>query len=227
MCPANMEGNWTELCEMEAIKAAKVFAQSYHNYLVSQETSDGTSQNTPEPSRVGQLFVDHFMEHFELELRRATIVVNGNARLSLVEPVINENNHTNITNGTAPPTGHSSPERSRESSLGRNEEVPVPQNRNVARVRNNQSPDLARKLSVRFWDKTSNIIEKFRRQGRSRTANLPNPNDIVREGHVSVMSGDDRLWDRSRLMLLRKEGGYMLEFYTPPKVSLQRNPQTF
>lgn len=218
-----MEGNWTELCEMEAIKAAKVFAQSYHNYLVSQETSDGTSQNTPEPSRVGQLFVDHFMEHFELELRRATIVVNGNARLSLVEPVINENNHTNITNGTPPPTGHSSPERSRESSLGRNEEVPVPQNRNVARVRNNQSPDLARKLSVRFWDKTSNIIEKFRRQGRSRTANLPNPNDIVREGHVSVMSGDDRLWDRSRLMLLRKEGGYMLEFYTPPKSLKPKN----
>lgn len=81
-----MEGSWAELCETEAIKAAKVFAQTYHNYRSSQDTNGQTSDSNPDPSRVGQLFVEHFQEHFELELRRATIVINGNANVTPVEP---------------------------------------------------------------------------------------------------------------------------------------------
>lgn len=218
MCPAIMEGSWAELCETEAIKAARVFAQTYHSYLASQEANGQTSEPDPEPSRVGQLFIEHFQEHFELELRRATIVINGDARVTPAEPAFSANGHTHIPNGTPPlSNGNSSQDLSREGSLGRNEPPPPAPPSFANRVRNRQA-DLPRKHSFRFWDKTSNIFEKFRRQGRARVANATNPDDVLREGHVSVMTGDDRLWDRSRLMLVKKESGYMLEFFSPPKV---------
>ncbi|XP_071849764.1 SH2B adapter protein 1-like isoform X3 [Apostichopus japonicus] len=223
MCPAIMEGSWAELCETEAIKAARVFAQTYHNYLASQEANGQTSEPDPEPSRVGQLFIEHFQEHFELELRRATIVINGDARVTPAEPAFSANGHTHIPNGTPPlSNGNSSQDLSREGSLGRNEPPPPAPPSFANRVRNRQA-DLPRKHSFRFWDKTSNIFEKFRRQGRARVANATNPDDVLREGHVSVMTGDDRLWDRSRLMLVKKESGYMLEFFSPPKSTKPRN----
>lgn len=218
MCPAIMEGSWAELCETEAIKAAKVFAQTYHNYRSSQDTNGQTSDSNPDPSRVGQLFVEHFQEHFELELRRATIVINGNANVTPVEPPVNVDNHIHSTNSTPPlSNGNSSQDISRDSSLGRSEPPTL-----VNRL-HTQHTEIPRKLSFRFWDKTSNILDKFRRPGRSRVANLPNSDDVVREGHVSVMSGDDRVWDRSRLMLVKKESGYMLEFFSPPKSTKPRN----
>ena len=45
--------------------------------------------------------------------------------------------------------------------------------------------------------------------------------EIVREGTVSYVGGrelDGKKWEKCRLCLIKTVGGYMLEFYAPPKV---------
>ncbi len=45
--------------------------------------------------------------------------------------------------------------------------------------------------------------------------------EIVREGTVNYVGGrelDGKKWEKCKLCLIKTVGGYMLEFYAPPKV---------
>lgn len=52
--------------------------------------------------------------------------------------------------------------------------------------------------------------------------------EVKKEAIVNVLSGEDSKgkskWEKTRLMLIRSTGGYMLELYTPPKVCAKTNP---
>ena len=48
--------------------------------------------------------------------------------------------------------------------------------------------------------------------------------ECLREGVVNQLIGEDSQgrtrWEKCRLVLMKATGGHMLEFYTPPKVTL-------
>ncbi|GBM87307.1 hypothetical protein AVEN_234760-1, partial [Araneus ventricosus] len=51
--------------------------------------------------------------------------------------------------------------------------------------------------------------------------------ECIREGMVSYLTGDyldgRQKWEKCRLVLVKTTGGYMLEFYSPPKVLSWQN----
>lgn len=61
--------------------------------------------------------------------------------------------------------------------------------------------------------------EKIQKQSKSVESHHEN---CVKEGVVNVLTGEDAKgksrWEKTRLVLLTKEGGSTLEFYSPPKV---------
>ncbi|XP_054768117.2 uncharacterized protein LOC129275626 [Lytechinus pictus] len=221
---------WTEFCETEAHKAAVIFARNYRQYMMVAANSSTSHPQVSEPmpqdnpARFAQRFTEHFFEHFEAEARRG--FHSGN----LPETSVENDNAANAQLNGIRPESHGSVNSSlgRSTSLVNSSSEEIQHNNMQAdgltgmdRPFSMGSKDIGRKLSFR------NVRNNFRRRfwpqpDKDRERERYNLRDIVREGIINFLSGEDnqgrQRWERTRLVLMKRNEGYVLDFYTPPKV---------
>lgn len=54
--------------------------------------------------------------------------------------------------------------------------------------------------------------------------------DVIKDGNVNFISGKDldgKKWEKGRMCLIKTVGGYLLEFYSPPKVKIVERNYSF
>ncbi|XP_072030089.1 LOW QUALITY PROTEIN: uncharacterized protein [Amphiura filiformis] len=230
---------WTEFCETEAQRAAASFARRYHQYCadISHTNIDDNVDIHQDGTRFAQRFVEHFLEHFETEVRRGFNAgsVPELQQTDNEDSLPRRNLQTSSSMGRLPDTevngpsdsevennGNVSPLSSPKGSLPNGDTRASSLDNHARKDRSLQRDNLvSRKLS--FRNVASNLRNRFRRQGTERERAKYLPQDIVREGIVTFLSGEDnqgrQKWERSRLVLVKRNEGYMLDFYSPPKAA--------
>ncbi|XP_071790197.1 SH2B adapter protein 2-like [Asterias amurensis] len=234
-----------EFCEVEAQKAASTFAFAYHRFISVNPPAEGAPP--VDENRFARRFADHFMDHFETEVRRAYNTVspsdfredqrnaNDAALESPASPADSESNanvntrllsdsfggRPEVRNGNVF-NGESNSRYSSTSSIDGNSRNILPVGGGGQRTENK----VLRKFS--FRNMTENVMNRFRRGhtvAQHRGVKYQ-PEDIVREGNVNYLVGEDnqgkQKWERTRLILVKRLEGHMLDFYSPPKSSKPR-----
>lgn len=199
--------NWIEFCNKHAKLAASNFARSFIGYVNSHNLNSATLEHKEFISK----FVDTFVEHFETELNR-----------------YKDKGH--LSNGVAGPSGiNGHNEHHHEPSDYFEQEPPEP-----------RSPKLLHKpfflrLSFKALKKgkgffyrqvsdegeNSALGRSLRLDKSSKTRLAKIVVECRKEGIVNYLVGENpdgtQKWERCRLALVKTIGGYMLEFFSPPK----------
>ncbi|ETN58674.1 signal transduction protein lnk-realted [Anopheles darlingi] len=193
-------GTWTEFCERHARAASADFARACVNYVTS---------NLPEVARhtishrdFMRRFVQCFEEHFEHDFhRRRTQSKTGNGSATLPE----ESDYSEDTD--SPKTNHK-PFFRRLSFKG------LRKGKVIHAFFHKQHSDEV-ELSDRRASKTklAKIVVECRKEG---TVNYLSPENLDQP------SGSQK-WEKCKLVLVKTVGGYMLEFYSPPKSQKPRS----
>ncbi|XP_072163408.1 SH2B adapter protein 2-like isoform X2 [Diadema setosum] len=232
--PSMESQSWTEFCETEAHRAAVIFSRNYRQYAAAVANSAATRSQVSEPApmdnptRFAQRFTEHFMEHFEAEVRRG--FHSGNLPESIISAE-NDNAANAQLNGLqseSQESANTSLERAPSVGTNSSEDIHHHNHRDSQVSAGGDRPfslvgrEMGRKLS--FRNVRNNIRRRFwPQQEKERERDRYNPRDIVREGIVNYLSGEDnqgrQKWERTKLVLMKGSEGYVLDFYTPPKAS--------
>lgn len=193
----NFGTGWQEFCERHARAAASDFAKSCIHYI-----------NTNLPENIRQQvshrdfmrkFVDSFSEHFETEFfRRKAHHKTGNGTATVLE-------ESDYSEETDSPKINNKPFFRRLSFKG------------------------LRKGKALFHKQHSDEVElSGGRQNKTKLAKIVV--ECRKEGIVSYLTPESldqpsgpQKWEKCRLALVKAVGGYMLEFYSPPKSQKPRS----
>ncbi|XP_046739755.1 SH2B adapter protein 1 [Diprion similis] len=227
----NAEGadNWAEFCDRHARAAASDFAKAFCTYV---------NLNLPESARATlshrdflRKFVDTFCEHFETEfLRRSTRSPSYDTRLhNQASGNDVDANPPNNQNNTRPPVRASSNEEFSDYSEQDGEPVsPKPVHKPFFRRLSFKG---LKKGKGFFHKQQSDEVELSHSEHRRDKHSKAKLSKIVvecrKEGIVNCLIGENidgtQKWEKCRLALVKAIGGYMLEFYSPPKAFKPRS----
>lgn len=212
MASASVESdsvNWIEFCNKHAKLAASNFARSFICYVNSHNLNSPTLEHKEFITK----FIDTFVEHFEIELAK-------------------HNDKGHLTNGVVGSSGinghhnHSGHEPSDYFEQDPPEMIRSPKP---------HSKPFFRRLSFKalkkgkgfFYRQVSDEVDS---SGLNRTVRLDKSSktrlakivvECRKEGIVNYLVGENpdgtHKWEKCRLALVKTIGGYMLEFYSPPK----------
>uniref|UniRef100_A0A5S6QPV7 SH2 domain-containing protein n=1 Tax=Trichuris muris TaxID=70415 RepID=A0A5S6QPV7_TRIMR len=219
---------WEEFCDTCAKFAAYDFAQSWHNYLAENPVAiDKISEQ-----EVASKFVDAFVCYFGNEARR----ICRSSRL-LNESVISSSGHSLFT-GESALCRNGGARAQYVNSLCSSETDSDCSNSNLSREFSlKKKRGLFSRLSYKsvkrslfkkpsleesvFPDgcKSDRLFSKQRIKSKTCAKTVV---EIMHEGSVSFICGrelDRERWEKGRMVLVKTVGGYLLEFYAPPKAS--------
>uniref|UniRef100_A0A1B6DIC9 SH2 domain-containing protein n=1 Tax=Clastoptera arizonana TaxID=38151 RepID=A0A1B6DIC9_9HEMI len=219
MAGVNLENDglsWVDFCDSQAKVAATDFVKSLYSYLGSNIPEGGIRSSIPYKDFVSK-FVDCFIEHFDIEITR-----KNNLKLK-------------VSNGL--PTGHLNHissatflNNSEECSDYSEHEVdfPTPKPQHKPFFRRLSFKGL-RKGKAFFHKQNSDEVElsslghdkHLKQEKHSKTKLAKIVVECRKEGIVNYLLGENmdgtQKWEKCRLALIKTVGGYMLEFYSPPK----------
>ncbi|XP_012223613.1 SH2B adapter protein 2 isoform X2 [Linepithema humile] len=219
--------DWIEFCERHARASASDFAKAFCAYV---------SLNLPESARANlshrdflRKFVESFCEHFESEYLR-----QGVRSLSLhdTRSITSNERDINLTNqnATNAPVRASSHEEFSDYSEHEGEAVsPKPAHKPFFRRLSFKG---LKKGKGFFHKQQSDEVELSHSEHRKDKHSKAKLSKIVvecrKEGIVNSLMGENidgtqQKWEKSRLALIKAIGGYMLEFYSPPKAVKPRS----
>ncbi|XP_029671311.1 SH2B adapter protein 2 isoform X1 [Formica exsecta] len=205
---------WIEFCERHARALASDFAKAFCTYV---------NLNLPESARTDishhdflKKFVESFCEHFENEYLRQNV---RSLSLHDTRSIASSDRDTNLAsqNATNAPALASSHEEFSDYSEHEGEAVsPKPAHK-----------PFFRRLSFKGLKKgkqQSDEVELSHIEHRKDKHSKAKLSKIVvecrKEGIMNTIMGENiekKIWEKSRLALIKAIGGYMLEFYSPPK----------
>ncbi|EZA51794.1 hypothetical protein DMN91_003861 [Ooceraea biroi] len=217
---------WSEFCERHARASASEFAKAFCAYV---------SLTLPESARTSlshrdflKKFVDSFCEHFENEYLRHNV-----RSLSLHDTRSAAANERDINlssqNTNNPPVRASSHEEFSDYSEHEGEAVsPKPAHKPFFRRLSFKG---LKKGKSFFHKQQSDEVELSHSEHRKDKHSKAKLSKIVvecrKEGIVNSLMGENidgtQKWEKSRLALIKAIGGYMLEFYSPPKAVKPRS----
>ncbi|XP_077995173.1 SH2B adapter protein 2-like [Glandiceps talaboti] len=199
--------DWAEFCENHAQVAAAEFARHFRHFI-----TEHPQYEEPEASnKFARRYVEHFFDHFEVETHKG-FNASGDTRgtqlngRKLGEIEFSNSHFAEETNNQFRHSLHSKEEKSK----------PPPSSKIT----------VSKKLS--FRNMKESVRAKFRRHSEDKDLSKQRPrHDILKEGIVNQLIGEDphgrNKWERSRLSLVKTDGGHMLEFYSPPKSHKPKN----
>ncbi|XP_050315585.1 SH2B adapter protein 1-like [Anthonomus grandis grandis] len=182
------EKAWVEFCERHATAAAQDFSKSCHNYInICLPENARTLVNHKD---LMKKFIEFFTEEFDRDFNRRRL--GGNKCLN------------GMSGGTA--------EDNFDTEDGSPKMAPKPFFRRLSFKMLRKSKDLFHKHSEEDnishnKTKLAKIVVECRKEG---IVNYTTPECLDQP------SGPPK-WERCRLQLVKATGGYMLEFYSPPK----------
>ncbi len=215
--------SWTEFCEQHAALAAEDFARSFHLYV-----QDHQAYNSPSSCQeFAEKFVEYFMEHFEAQTVFRT-PQGSPTKSPKKRPQLTTRSHTFDT-----ATGGGGAGTSESGGAFGGVDLDDGDDDKTAK-------SFFRRFSFRGIKSTVNrpFRQLFKQHsdemefsGKFKLRNEKNDKakmtkmlvECRKEGIVHQLIGEDynglTQWEKCRLVLIKTTGGYMLEFYTPPKVS--------
>lgn len=194
--------NWTDICDKQAQSAASELATVFYNYV---STTLSSSPRTLSHKKFMSKFVDCFVIHFELEIQKQnsskdvnTKILNGAQRSNSHEDFSDYFDHGN---DTPSPKTHHRPFFRRLSFKG------LKKGKGLFHKQHSDEAELSHQEKSREKNtktKLAKIVVECRK-----------------EGIVNYLIGENNdgthKWEKCRLALVKTVGGYMLEFYSPPK----------
>lgn len=203
--------NWIEFCDKHAKSAAVDFAKAFTSYVNSHVPE--SARSTVSTKDFLKKFIECFEEHFEGEFCKKTFkdkVPNG----SIVS-----------TTGSLSQNSAIHDEFSDYSE--QEPDLPSPKVQHKPFFRRLSFKGL-RKGKAFFQKQHSDEVElsqsekpaKNNKQSKTKLAKIVV--ECRKEGIVNYLVGENldgtQKWEKCRLALVKTVGGYMLEFYSPPKV---------
>ncbi|XP_055716392.1 SH2B adapter protein 1 isoform X2 [Phlebotomus papatasi] len=188
---------WTEFCERHARAAASDFAKSCVHYMAS---------NLPEAARTTishrdfmRKFIECFSDHFDTEFnRRRTHQKTGNGNAIVLE----ESDYSEDTD---------SPKITHKPFFRRLSFKGLRKGKAFFHKQHSDEAELA--TARQSKTKLSKIVVECRKEGY---VNYLTPESLDQPGGIHK-------WEKCRLALVKTVGGYMLEFYSPPKSQKPRS----
>ncbi|KAG8194619.1 hypothetical protein JTE90_003096 [Oedothorax gibbosus] len=220
---------WSEFCEKNARVTAVDFAQSYRLFANDHPNVGKTVSN----QEISKKFVDFFVEFFDSELKKkigeSSSSANGHPSTENPERVRPKSQVV---------TSDTSQENIRDSAAnhhGDYSDLSDPEGESPKSSHHHHHPRaFFRRLSFKGLKRGKGLFHKqhsdeveLSHERRSRGDKHEKAKftkiivESVREGMVSYLTGDyldgRQKWEKCRLLLVKTTGGYMLEFYSPPK----------
>ncbi|KAL1132840.1 hypothetical protein AAG570_010792 [Ranatra chinensis] len=183
----NENVNWVEFCERNGKSAASSFAKAYVSYMGSHNPDASSIEHTEFVKK----FIDSFLEHFETEFEKYKDKPNVNYGIITAGPSGVNGYRSNNPDETNDYFDHETESRSTKQV---SDETDGSNNGNTKCM-------------------------KFDKHSKTRLAKIVV--ECRKEGIVNYLIGENpdgtQKWEKCRLALVKTVGGYMLEFYSPPK----------
>ncbi|XP_014244044.1 SH2B adapter protein 1 [Cimex lectularius] len=210
MASADGEGegiNWVDFCEKHAKAAAAEFAKSLFSYVESHNPDSTTVEHKEFLTK----FVDSFVENFERELAREQEkrpVANGSAGGSSGVNGYHESHNDENSDYFEQAPEHKSPKPFHRPFFRRLSFKALKKGKGFfyRQVSDENDPNASKGAKTEKTSKTklAKIVVECRKEG--------NVNYLIGENPDGTQK-----WEKCRLALVKTVGGYMLEFYSPPK----------
>lgn len=197
-----------DFCERHARAAAQNFARACVHFM-SVSLSE-TARSTITHKDFLKKFLDYFSDHFEKEFCRRRLqtasgakVLNGTHVSSSVEQELSDYSEQE----TDSPLVHHKPFFRRLSFKG------LRKGKGFFHKQHSDEVELSGNSGRLAKTKLAKIVVECRKEG---FVNYLTPESLDQPGGAQK-------WERCRLALIKTVGGYMLEFYSPPKASKVTN----
>ncbi|CAH1801111.1 unnamed protein product, partial [Owenia fusiformis] len=211
--------SWVEFCEQQASQAAAQFSKYFRDFI-----ENNPCHNRPNASKdFARKFVHYFLAHFAAETNRLSFhetvgTQTGSTKLPSNEDLQNFSMNGNFLDG-GDYTEQESPSQKNNKPFFRRLSF-----RNFKSVKHNmrglfkQHSDEQELASI----STPNLSKSKKKHSKSEKKLAGKVIlSVKKEGMVNKLIGEDAKgktsWERCRLVLLQTTGGFMLEFYIPPK----------
>ncbi|KAK0054110.1 SH2B adapter protein 2 [Biomphalaria pfeifferi] len=228
------ENMTVDFCEKQASNSAQTFV---HNFLAYDRTNPAIGK-TRDPYDYAKRFTEFFLRHFDYELRRSSTHGSNNHHtevISLVEAHGASGSsaaESTSRTGVVPQNGGDHIHHAHADDYERDSSP----DRSVSPSRK-ANKGILRRFSFKSIRK-SKLFKQGTNDGNAEPTS-PNPRskhknkkdnkhrvstadpDIQKEGIVNILSAEDAKgktkWEKTRLVLLKTQSGYQMEFYSPPK----------
>jgi hypothetical protein len=218
--------SWEELCDRRAETAAYEFARWFHEYVADNRL---VSAPCVAHRDAAERFVSTFLSFFEQQVkwRSGDRIPNGEDSSHA------ERNEEYSDPEDCPPLATSQPKRTGTRFFRRFSFRGF--RRRKRTIRKQQQPSLSNEgdvgiyITARAGNGASPPIPRDSGcMGRSKTTKLSKiVVECLKEGTVTYLTGDSlegaAKWEKCRLALVKTAGGFMLEFYSPPKSIRPKN----
>jgi hypothetical protein len=206
---------WTEFCDQYARRVAVEFAQNWHNYLTD---TNNYQDAIPTDVDASLRFNDTFATQFDVEMHR----LYANLRLL--------RNHTPMTVSTMTAATNLTDDSDGEDAPPPSEPIMIVSTIDHHQRFGRRFPSLREIKHSLFSTRSCDTAVDSRRLRNKRTSWLKSKSfstsktvvQLIRDGVVNYVGGhelDGVRWEKCRMALVKTVGGFMLEFYCPPKVS--------
>ncbi|RZF37123.1 hypothetical protein LSTR_LSTR015313 [Laodelphax striatellus] len=206
---SNSQLNWIEFCDKHAKSAAGEFAKAFCTYV---------NLNLPENVRPTisykdfvSKFLDCFEHHFDAEVNKKSLkdIPNGTATAGSSSSNLRTNSHDDFSDYSEQETELPSPKVHHKTFFRR---LSFKGLRKGKLFHKQHSDEVELNNVARNNDKHS-------KQSKTKLAKIVV--ECRKEGIVNYLVGENpdgtQKWEKCRLALIKTVGGYMLEFYSPPK----------
>ncbi|VVC90472.1 unnamed protein product, partial [Leptidea sinapis] len=190
---------WVEFCERQAKTAAQDFAKAYVHYIQSS-TIDGNARPYTSQKELLKKFVECFSDQFEFEFSKLK------AHYKLPNGSHAGHDDSDYSETESPKTHHK-PFFRRLSFKG------LRRGKGLFQKQNSDEVELSSNLNKHSKTKLAKIVVECRKEG---LVNYLTPESLEQPGSAQK-------WEKCRLALVKTVGGYMLEFYSPPKSQKPRS----
>ncbi|GJQ85067.1 hypothetical protein Trydic_g3724 [Trypoxylus dichotomus] len=193
------DSDWAEFCERHAIVAAQDFSKSCVQYI--SRTLHESTRATIGHRDFLRKFIDCFSEQFEKDFCKRRLTQSTSAT-----KVVNGTNNDDLNDTSDIEEG--SPKMHHKHFLRRFSFKMLRKGRDLFHKQHSDDVDLSHSKT-----KLAKIVVECRKDG---TVNYSTPESLDQPG------GPPK-WEKCRLALIKAVGGYMLEFYSPPKSTKPRS----
>ncbi|KAG0427634.1 hypothetical protein HPB47_025332 [Ixodes persulcatus] len=235
--------HWPDFCEKHARVAAAEFAQNYQHFVADHRDT----AKAVDFLEFGRRFADVFLEHYEAEVKRRggdetsrSLAPSTNGGGDSQEPIGGP-----LRSAVRTPSAASSQDNLRSFSVNHEDYSDLSEAEGEASPKAHHRP-FFRRLSFKGLKRGKGLFHK-QHSDELELSNPPHHHhhhhhyerrakgdkhhekakftkilvENVKEGVVNYVSGENidgrQKWEKCRLALVKTIGGYLLEFYAPPK----------
>lgn len=245
--PSDERPQWPEFCDKHARITATEFAQNYHHFMADHRDA----AKSVDLLELGRRFAEVFLEQYEAEVKRRgdedpspsralgstngggsqeplggprTVVKTPSSATSSQDNLrsfatVNHEDYSDLSEGEVSPKAHHRPFFRRLSFKG------LKRGKGLFHKQHSDELELSHPPHHHHHHHCERRSKGDKHHEKTKFTKIIVEN--VKEGVVNYVSGENidgrQKWEKCRLALVKTIGGYLLEFYSPPKTVKPRS----